>query len=179
MKKNETAAGAVIKQTLIIGCISLVLVGAAQPLYILIGDHTTLYEYSALKFILGSVYGWLLGVGNFAVMAISLMMLTSTTTDRNEARKRAQTAYTGRLVGLLLFAVGGCFIPVFHPVAVLLSLALTQFGIFAYSFLYKMIDAKKNGETPAAPSDEAEEKNGGADNADGGRSGQDEQKEEN
>ena len=157
-EKTETPAGAVFKQTLIVALISLAIVAAAHPLFILIGNKTDLYEYTPLRFILGSVYGWLLGVGNFLGMALSLIMLTKSTVDKQEGQKRAQAMYMGRLVVLLLFAVGGCFIPVFHPAAVLIALALTQFGIFAYSLIFKLSQARKQAATEKNPSPEELEK---------------------
>ena len=149
--KNETPMGAVFKQTAAIALISLAIVAAAHPLFIVIGNNTELFDYVPLRFILGSVYGWILGVANFFAMALSLVMLTSSSTDRMEGQKRAQSAYMGRLVALLLFAVGGCFIPIFHPAAILISLALTQFGIFAYSLIFKLSEAKKQAKTEKNP----------------------------
>ena len=163
--KNQTAATdsdsgfrAVVRQSLILGAVSAVLVALVHPLLILIGNNTDLYEYSALRFILGSVYGWLLGIGNFVGMAASLIMLTSSKADRMEGQKRAQAMYMARLVVLLLFAVGGCFIPVFHPAAILVSLAATQFGIFAYSLIFKLAEAKKRAQTEKNPTPEELEK---------------------
>lgn len=159
---SESAFGAVFKQTAIIALISAAVTAAAHPLLILIGSKTELYDYEALRFILGSVYGWFLGVGNFAAMAITLVLLTSSATEKREGQKRAQAAYMGRLVVLLLFAVGGCFIPVFHPAAVLISLALTQFGIFLYSLTFKLVEANKRAKTEKNPRPAGEDAGEGA-----------------
>ena len=151
---NDSGFRAVFRQSLILGVISAVLVALVHPLLILIGNNTDLYDYTPLRFILGSVYGWLLGIGNFVGMAASLIMLTSSKADRTEGQKRAQAMYMGRLVILLLFAVGGCFIPVFHPAAILVSLAATQFGIFAYSLTFKLAEAKKRAKSEKNPTPE-------------------------
>ena len=159
-KKNSTEGGFsdALRQILIIALISAAVVAAAHPLFILIGNNTDLFDYDPLRFILGSVYGWLLGVGNFAAMAVTLILLTSSSADRREGQKRAQAAYMGRLVAILLFAVGGCFIPVFHPAAILVSLALTQFGIFVYSLTFKLIEARKREKAEqSAPRDDTTE----------------------
>ena len=151
--KRESSFSAVVRQSVIIAAIGAALVAAAHPLFLLIGSRTDLFDYEPLRFILGSVYGWLLGVGNFVGMAASLMMLTSSKSGRQEGQKRAQAMYMGRLVILLLFAVGGCFIPVFHPAAILGSLAVTQFAIFAYSLTFKLAEARKRAKTEKNPSD--------------------------
>lgn len=165
-KNNPGEYHDIVRQIILISVISAAIVAAAHPLLILIGNNSELYEYTPLRFILGSVYGWMLGVGNFIAMAVSLVLLTSAQSERREGQKRAQAAYMGRLVVLLFFAVGGCFIPVFHPAAVLISLALTQFGIFLYSLTFKLAEARKQAKTEHnPPSGEAEEDR---DNPDGG-----------
>ena len=103
--KNDSGIGVVVRQTAVIALISAAVVAAAHPLLILIGNNTELYDYVPLRFILGSVYGWLLGVGNFAAMAFTLVLLTSSAKERQEGQKRAQAAYMGRLVVLLLFVI--------------------------------------------------------------------------
>ena len=154
-RANQNKLAPAFLQTGIVAAIGLVLSGAAQALYPVIVP-----EYTAYKFILGGVYGWLLGVLNFLAMALSLVLLTESTTDRQEGQKKAQSMYMARLVILLLLAVGGCFIPVFHPIAVLASLALTWTGVFLYSFIFKLVEARKNAQNP--PSAENEEAAGAA-----------------
>lgn len=141
MNGKKTASGKfapVFLQTGIVACIGAVLTAAAQFVYPLV-----IKEYVPLRFILGGVYGWLLGVLNFLGMALSLVLLTDAGSDRQEGQKKAQSMYMARLVVLLLLAVGGCFIPVFHPVAVLASLALTWTGITLYSFIFKTVEASR------------------------------------
>ncbi len=136
---NKSGKKAVLLQTLAVAGIGLFLIAVAQPLYPLI-SKSGLFEYSSLRFILGSVYGWLLGIGNFFAMAVSLIFLTSSSNSQSEGQKKAQAMYMSRLVAVLLLAVGGCFIPVFHPAAILISLALTQFGISVYAMIFRMAD---------------------------------------
>ena len=150
--KDEKRAGGkfapVFLQTCIVAAIGAALTAGAQFIYPLVFKE----NYAALRFILGGVYGWLLGVLNFLGMGLSLILLTDSTTDKQEGQKKAQSMYMARLVVLLLLAVGGCFIPVFHPVAVLASLALTWTGVFVYSFIFKIVEAKRAPkETPAEP----------------------------
>ncbi len=165
--KEQSGMGAVLKQTLIVALIGFVLALFAQFLYPAFA-RSGLFAYSPLRFILGGVYGWVLGVANFFAMALSLIMLTSGTADRQEGQKKAQAMYMGRLVTVLLFAVGGCFIPVFHPAAILFSLALTQAGISIYAMCFKLFEGRKEkereeggkkeaGSVPASTSNETSE----------------------
>ena len=163
-KNDESTVGAVIKQTTAIALVSLLLVAAVHPLLILIADKTDWFVYdSPLFYILGSLYGWLLGVANFVGMALSLVMMTSSPGGRQEAQKRAQAMYMGRLVVLLLFTVGGCFIPIFRPAAILLSLAATQFGIFIYSLIFKLREANRLSKLEKNPEPEGPETDGDED----------------
>ena len=154
--KDEKRAGGkfapVFLQTCIVAAIGAALTAGAQFIYPLVFKE----NYAALRFILGGVYGWLLGVLNFLGMGLSLILLTDSTTDKQEGQKKAQSMYMARLVVLLLLAVGGCFIPVFHPVAVLASLALTWTGVFVYSFIFKLVEAKRAPKAPQAPEDSAD-----------------------
>ena len=78
--KNDNGYAAVAKQTLAVLAMSLVAVVIAQPVFYLLST-TGIFEWSLWRFILGSLYGMVLGVGNFFSMALSLVLLTATARD--------------------------------------------------------------------------------------------------
>ena len=143
MNQNDNGVLTVVKQTLLVLLFSAVVVGASLPVYYLISTGGY-FEWSLLKFALGSVYGMLLGVGNFFAMAISMILITASALDAKEGKVRAQSGYMLRLLFVVGFAVVGCLIPIFHIVSVLGSLALTQLVIVVYSLIGSLINMKKN-----------------------------------
>ena len=140
--KNDNGYAAVAKQTLVVLAMSFVAVVIAQPVFYLLST-TGIFEWSLSRFLFGSLYGMILGVGNFFAMAVSLVLLTATAQDAKEGKARAQSVYLLRQLVLIGFAVVGCLLPVFHIVAVLGALALTQLVIAVYAFVGNLISMKK------------------------------------
>lgn len=146
---NDNGYVAAVKQTLIVLAMSFVAVAIAQPVFYLLST-TGIFRWSLTQFLLGSLYGMILGVGNFFAMAVSLTMLTATARDAKEGKARAQSVYLLRQLVLVGFAVVGCLLPIFHIVAVLGALALTQLVIAVYAFVGNLIAMKKNPPAPAS-----------------------------
>ena len=151
MNDRDSGFSAVLKQTLLILAISAVTVAVAQPFFYLLST-TGIFEWSLLRFLLGSLYGMLLGVGNFFAMALSLILVTATAANPKEGKAKAQSTYVFRQLILVALAVVGCLIPVFHIVSVLGSLALTQLVITVYALIGNVMALKKN--PPAIKEDE-------------------------
>ena len=151
MIDRDSGFSAVLKQTLLILAISAVTVAVAQPVFYLLST-TGIFEWSLLRFLLGSLYGMLLGVGNFFAMALSLILVTATAANPKEGKAKAQSTYVFRQLILVALAVVGCLIPVFHIVSVLGSLALTQLVITVYALIGNVMALKKN--PPAIKEDE-------------------------
>lgn len=151
MNDRDSGFSAVLKQTLLILAISAVTVAVAQPFFYLLST-TGIFEWSLLRFLLGSLYGMLLGVGNFFAMALSLILVTATAANPKEGKAKAQSTYVFRQLILVALAVVGCLIPVFHIVSVLGSLALTQLVITVYALIGNVMALKKN--PPAMKEDE-------------------------
>ena len=151
MNDRDSGFSAVLKQTLLILAISAVTVAVAQPFFYLLST-TGIFEWSLLRFLLGSLYGMLLGVGNFFAMALSLILVTATAANPKEGKAKAQSTYVFRQLILVALAVVGCLIPVFHIVSVLGSLALTQLVITVYALIGNVLALKKN--PPAMKEDE-------------------------
>ena len=147
MNERDSGFSAVLKQTLLILAISVFVVALAQPAFYLLST-TGIFEWSLLRFLLGSLYGMLLGVGNFFAMALSLVLVTATAADPKEGKAKAQSTYVFRQLVLVGLAVVGCLIPAFHIVAVLGSLALTQLVITVYALIGNVIALKKNPPVP-------------------------------
>ena len=152
MNQNENGYLVVLKQTLLVLAVSAVIVGASLPIYYLLSG-VGIFEWSLLKFSLGCVYGMLLGVGNFLAMSISLVLLTESVVDGKEGKLRAQSSYLLRQVLLVGLAIVGCLIPVFHPIAVLGSLVLTQIAITVYALVGKILLMKKTPPVSTEPSE--------------------------
>lgn len=151
MSDRDSGFSAVLKQTLLVLAISAVTVAVAQPFFYLLST-TGIFEWSLLRFLLGSLYGMLLGVGNFFAMALSLILVTATAANPKEGKAKAQSTYVFRQLILVALAVVGCLIPVFHIVSVLGSLALTQLVITVYALIGNVMALKKN--PPAIKEDE-------------------------
>ena len=151
MNDRDSGFSAVLKQTLLILAISAVTVAVAQPFFYLLST-TGIFEWSLLRFLLGSLYGMLLGVGNFFAMALSLILVTATAANPKEGKAKAQSTYVFKQLILVALAVVGCLIPVFHIVSVLGSLALTQLVITVYALIGNVMALKKN--PPAMKEDE-------------------------
>lgn len=150
----------ILKPTAAVGCISLILAGVAQPVYYLLAK-TGIFSYTLFPFLFGALYGVLLGVGNFFVMALSLTRLTSSGADAAEAKKKAQASYTARSLAVIALMVVGCVIPFFSAVAVILSVAITQLGIVLYALVARSAEMKKIknvSSVPPAPDGMEEEK---------------------
>lgn len=143
MNDRNSGFSDVLKQTLLVLAISTVTVAVAQPVFYLLST-TGIFEWSLLRFLLGSLYGMILGVGNFFAMALSLVLVTATAASPKEGKAKAQSTYVFRQLILVALAVVGCLIPVFHIVSVLGSLALTQLVITAYALIGNVIALKKN-----------------------------------
>ena len=143
MNNQDNGFSTVLKQTLIVLALSVVTVAIVQPVFCLLSS-TGLYEWSLPKFLFGSIYGMLLGVGNFFAMALSLILLTASAAEAKEGKARAQSTYLVRQLVLMGLAVVGCLLPIFHIVSVLGSLAVTQLVIALYALIGNVIALKKN-----------------------------------
>lgn len=143
MDQKDNAFSAIVKPTVAVLLCSVVAVGISLPIYYAIA-RGGLFQWSLLKFTLGSVYGMLLGVGNFFAMALSMTLLTASAASAKEGKARAQSSYLLRQFFVVALAVVGCLIPFFHIVAVLGSLAVTQLVIVLYSLIDSLIAMKKN-----------------------------------
>lgn len=155
MAQNDSGILTVLKQTAWILLLSTVAVGVSLPLYYLISKGG-FFQWSLMKFALGAVYGMLLGVGNFFAMALSMILLTATALDAKEGKARAQSSYLFRQFFVIGLAVVGCLIPIFHIVAVLGSLALTQLVVVIYSLIGSLVAMKNNPPLSGKPSNQVD-----------------------
>lgn len=98
------------------------------------------YSY---KVFLGSLYGGLVAVGNFLLLGITVQN-TVATEDEAEAKRKIRVSYHLRLIGLLILAGIGAFIPIFDTLAILLSLVFPRiYYLFVPLFRKELRDSKR------------------------------------
>ncbi len=91
-----------------------------QAVFLLIGK----WDYTVL---LGNVLSSAAAIANFLLLGLTVQR--AVTKDEKDARSLMKLSQTYRLLGLLVIAVIGFAVPVFHPLAVVLPLLFPRIAI--------------------------------------------------
>lgn len=103
-----------------IASLVLILSILMQAVFLLIGK----WDYSVL---LGNVLSAAAAIGNFLLLGLTVQR--AVTKDEKDARQLMKLSQTYRLLGLLVVAVIGFALPVFHPLAVVIPLLFPRIAI--------------------------------------------------
>ncbi len=91
-----------------------------QAVFLLIGK----WDYTVL---LGNVLSAAAAIANFLLLGLTVQR--AVTKDEKDARSLMKLSQTYRLLGLLVIAVIGFAVPIFHPLAVVLPLLFPRIAI--------------------------------------------------
>jgi hypothetical protein len=82
--------------------------------------------------LLGNLLGLIIGVGNFFFMGIGVQKAVEK--DEAGARKVMRFSQTARFFGVFILAMAGVLIPVFDPIALVISIFFPRIAIAARQF---------------------------------------------
>lgn len=111
----------VVKQeTLYIATVSAILSLLLQSVFLIIGK----WDYTVL---LGNIYGWLVTVGNFLLLGVTVQ--NAVEKDPDDAKKQIKASQSLRLLLLFVCAIIGYIIPVFNILSVIIPYLFPRFAI--------------------------------------------------
>ena len=116
----------VIKETRYIALFSCVLSLLMQAVFLIVLRR---FDYTVL---LGNLLGLVIGVGNFFFMGIGVQKAVEK--DEADARKVMRFSQTARFFGVFILAMAGVLIPVFDPIALVISIFFPRIAIAARQF---------------------------------------------
>ncbi len=116
----------VIKETRYIALFSCVLSVLMQAVFLIVLRR---FDYTVL---LGNLLGLITGVGNFFFMGIGVQKAVEK--DEAGARKVMRFSQTARFFGVFILAMAGVLIPVFDPIALVISIFFPRIAIAARQF---------------------------------------------
>lgn len=116
----------VIKETRYIALFSCVLSVLLQAVFLIVLRR---FDFTVL---LGNLLGLIIGVGNFFFMGIGVQKAVEK--DEADARKVMRFSQTARFFGVFILAMAGVLIPVFDPIALVISIFFPRIAIAARQF---------------------------------------------
>ena len=116
----------VIKETRYIALFSCVLSVLLQAVFLIV---LLRFDYTVL---LGNLLGLIIGVGNFFFMGRGVQKAVEN--DEADARKVMRFSQTARFFGVFILAMAGVLIPVFDPIALVISIFFPRIAIAARQF---------------------------------------------
>ena len=108
------------KETLYIATVSAILSLLLQSVFLIIGK----WDYTVL---LGNIYGWLVTVGNFLLLGVTVQRAVEK--DPEDAKKQIKASQSLRLLLLFVCAIIGYIIPVFNIISVIIPYLFPRFAI--------------------------------------------------
>ena len=108
------------QETVYIASLVLIFSVLMQAVFLLIGK----WDYTVL---LGNVLSAVAAVGNFLLLGLTVQRAVAK--EEKDARQLMKLSQTYRLLGLLVVAVIGFALPVFHPLAVVIPLLFPRIAI--------------------------------------------------
>ena len=108
------------QETVYIASLVLIFSVLMQAVFLLIGK----WDYTVL---LGNVLSAVAAVGNFLLLGLTVQRAVAK--EEKDARQLMKLSQTYRLLGLLVVAVIGFALPVFHPLAVVIPLLFPRVAI--------------------------------------------------
>ena len=118
----------VLKETRFIAAVVLILSGLMQIVFLVLGK----WDYTVL---LGTLWGMLLAVGNFFLMARTVEKAVSLNPE--DVKKKVQTSLQLRLAGLVLGCVIGGLVPFMNTFAVLVPQFFPRIGVAVRGLMLK------------------------------------------
>ena len=116
------------KETRFIAAVVLILSGLMQIVFLVLGE----WDY---KVLLGTLWGMLLAVGNFFLMARTVEKAVSLNPE--DVKKKVQTSLQLRLAGLVLGCVIGGLVPFMNTFAVLVPQFFPRIGVAVRGLMLK------------------------------------------
>lgn len=116
------------KETRFIAAVVLILSGLMQIVFLVLGK----WDY---KVLLGTLWGMLLAVGNFFLMARTVEKAVSLNPE--DVKKKVQTSLQLRLAGLVLGCVIGGLVPFMNTFAVLVPQFFPRIGVAVRGLMLK------------------------------------------
>ena len=116
------------KETGFIAAVELILSGLMQIVFLVLGA----WDYTVL---LGTLWGMLLAVGNFFLMARTVEKAVSL--DPEDVKKKVQFSMQLRLIGLVAGCVIGGLAPFMNTYAVLVPQFFPRIGVAVRGFMLK------------------------------------------
>ena len=92
----------------------------------------------------GNLYGAFLAVFNFFLLGLTVQK--AVTKEEKDAKNLIRLSQSGRMMGLLVFAIVGVYLPCFHFLAVLLPLLFPRIAILFRPLFDKKLGGEKEGE---------------------------------
>lgn len=92
----------------------------------------------------GNLYGAFLAVFNFFLLGLTVQK--AVTKEEKEAKNLIKLSQSGRMLGLLVLAIAGVYLPCFHFLAVLLPLLFPRIAIMFRPLFDKKVSGEKEGE---------------------------------
>ncbi|MBQ3554033.1 MAG: ATP synthase subunit I [Clostridia bacterium] len=128
---------AVKRETFYITASVLIFSVLMQAVFLIVGfwDVTVLF---------GNLYGAFLAVFNFFLLGLTVQK--AVTKEEKEAKNLIKLSQTGRMLGLLVLAIVGVYLPCFHFLAVLLPLLFPRIAIMFRPLFDKKTSGEKEGE---------------------------------
>ncbi len=125
------------KETLYIVTFVTVLSVLMQAVFLVAGfwDITILF---------GNLYGAILAILNFFLLGLTVQK--AVTKEEKDAKNLVKLSQTGRMLGMLVFAIVGVYLPCFHFLAVLLPLLFPRIAIMFRPLFDKKVSGEKEGE---------------------------------
>lgn len=130
MRKIDTT---VKKETLYITVCTVILSALMEAVFLIVRK----WDYTVLT---GNLLGGTAAVVNFFLMGLTVQKAVGQ--DAEQAKQTVRLSQTLRLIGLLVVAVIGVAVPVFHYLAVLIPLFFPRVGIL----FRPLLDRKQNRE---------------------------------
>ena len=118
----------VLKETRFIAAVVLILSGLMQIVFLVLGK----WDYTVL---LGTLWGMLLAVGNFFLMARTVEKAVSLNPE--DVKKKVQASLQLRLAGLVLGCVIGGLVPFMNTFAVLVPQFFPRIGVAVRGLMLK------------------------------------------
>ena len=118
----------VLKETRFIAAVVLILSGLMQIVFLVLGK----WDYTVL---LGTLWGMLLAVGNFFLMARTVEKAVSLNPE--DVKKKVRTSLQLRLAGLVLGCVIGGLVPFMNTFAVLVPQFFPRIGVAVRGLMLK------------------------------------------
>lgn len=128
---------AVKRETFYITASVLIFSVLMQAVFLVTGfwDFTVLF---------GNIYGAFLAVFNFFLLGLTVQK--AVTKEEKEAKNLIKLSQSGRMLGLLVLAIVGVYLPCFHFLAVLLPLLFPRIAIMFRPLFDKKVSGEKEGE---------------------------------